>query len=343
MRRWLLTYTLGTTLLLSTGLARGADGESGERVYKSLIRSTVWVIVPIAKDADGKTRVKTGTGSVVDLKQRMIVTNYHVVGDKDEAFVLFPIIKKDGEIVADRKFYLEKGARVRGKVVAKEPKHDLALIQVETIPPGVKPVPIAAKSPAQAQRLHSIGNPGASGALWVYTEGTVRAVYQKPPFKIVGKNGEGSFTIDAKIVETQSPVNQGDSGGPVVNDRGELVAVTQGHLNDAQARLMSLCIDVSEVRKILASKGISKVTSSPPATSGRANVEPTNDLTTDKSVEDAAAKSEREAQVKLRYAKKFADDGKNDAARTRCKEIIEKFPKTKAAEEAKQLLDKLPK
>jgi Trypsin len=47
--------------------------------------------------------------------------------------------------------------------------------------------------------------------------------------------------------ECMSPINPGDSGGPVANDRGELIAVTTGDV-----RSPNLFIDVEEVKQFLA-------------------------------------------------------------------------------------------
>lgn len=55
-------------------------------------------------------------------------------------------------------------------------------------------------------------------------------------------------------METQSPVNHGDSGGPVVNDQGDLVAVvSSGKVRDRSGpvALMTWHIDVPEVRKFV--------------------------------------------------------------------------------------------
>jgi hypothetical protein len=54
-----------------------------------------------------------------------------------------------------------------------------------------------------------------------------------------------------RLVETQSPVNPGDSGGPVVDDELQLVGVTDSYT--AGERLVSQSIDVSEVRDFLKS------------------------------------------------------------------------------------------
>jgi len=59
--------------------------------------------------------------------------------------------------------------------------------------------------------------------------------------------------------------------------------------------------------------------------------------------EDPAAKAERLAAAKLNLAKQLASDGLLAKARTRFQEIIDTYPKTKAAAEARKLLEKLGK
>jgi hypothetical protein len=55
------------------------------------------------------------------------------------------------------------------------------------------------------------------------------------------------------------------------------------------------------------------------------------------------ADPEKAAASKLRLAEQLAEDGKVDKAKQRCRDIIRDFPKTKAAQEAQALLDKLSK
>jgi hypothetical protein len=89
-----------------------------------------------------------------------------------------------------------------------------------------------------------------------------------------------------------------------------------------------------------------------PATKEKSKEKPTADKpkekpdkpTADKPAErpeDDADKIDREAGRQLKYAKSFIEDGKNDLAIKKCNEIVKKYPKTKAAEEAKKLLEKL--
>jgi len=57
--------------------------------------------------------------------------------------------------------------------------------------------------------------------------------------------------------------------------------------------------------------------------------------------DDDADKAEHDAGVKLGFAKTLLDDGKTAKAKERLEELVEKYPKTKAATEAKELLKKL--
>jgi HEAT repeat protein len=94
-----------------------------------------------------------------------------------------------------------------------------------------------------------VGNPGTSGALWVYAPGVVRQVYHRK-WKVRDDMDGSIHDFDADIIETQSPTNHGDSGGPLVNDRGELVGVTQGVVV-SQGTQLSLFIDLAEVRRFV--------------------------------------------------------------------------------------------
>src|SRR5262249_28268869 len=85
--------------------------------------------------------------------------------------------------------------------------------------------------------------PNNMEALWVYTAGTVRQVFRTN----LGKSADGP---DPLVVVVQAPINDGDHGGPVLDEHGELVAVTCG--KDGPQQLVSYCIAVTEVKGFLA-------------------------------------------------------------------------------------------
>ena len=228
-----LCLTLSALTLFASPLVARADVQ----VYQQVLRSTVWVL---AKNSEGTS---SGTGVLIDADRKLVVTNSHVVGDSRVAVIFFPDIQ-DGQPVVGRKHYLTNVRKlgIRGRVVAVDRKRDLALIELQKLPAGAQAIPLAEKGIGPGEDVQSIGNPGSSDALWVFTSGTVRSVYQK-------KFRTGSGEHDFRVVETQSPINSGDSGGPVVNNDGQLVAISQAIA--PKARLVSYCVDIGEVREMM--------------------------------------------------------------------------------------------
>lgn len=230
-----LSCLCGVALMLFANSSAQADATN----YQRILPSTVWVLTA---DADDQT--STGTGVLVDAEKRLIVTNAHVVGDSRNAVVFFPEMKDDQPTVKS-KDYLNNILKLgkQGKVVAINRKRDLALIQLPELPKGAKAIKLADSSTKPGTAVDLIGNPGGSDVLWVYSSGTVRAVYDK---KFDSDHGEHDF----KVVETQTQIRPGDSGGPVVNRDGELVAIAQSFSPSAAA--VSYCVDISEIRDLIA-------------------------------------------------------------------------------------------
>lgn len=235
-------------------LAAASVGQANPDVYQRTLRGTAWVISP-RSDKD----MSLGTGVLVDGQRRLVLTNYHVVQERTQAFVLFPLFQQ-GTLVTDPNVYsqgFEKLA-VSAQVLVRDVKRDLAVLQLESLPAGAVPVAIAAASPRPAETVHAIGNSGVEGqgdgtlggTLWRYSKGEVRQVYRRK-FRSRSEGAGAVHELDARVVETQVPSNPGDSGGPVVNDRGELVAITQSGDFQKQ-RLITYGVDVTEVRAVLA-------------------------------------------------------------------------------------------
>ena len=165
-------------------------------------------------------------------------------------YVYFPTSEK-GQVISDKNHYLKPNQANQEKhkamVVAWNEAKDLAVVKLNYLPAGVEAMALAMESSQPGQLVHSIGNPGKSGALWVYSSGTVRtAPYQKKWHSI---GAAGTMSHDAWVIETQSPTNPGDSGGPLINDNVELVGITQGF--ESNSNSISLFVDVREVRSLL--------------------------------------------------------------------------------------------
>jgi Trypsin-like peptidase domain len=224
--------TVAALCLAVSGVAR-ADTQ----VYQGLLRSTGLIEVP-----DRQGSVTYGTCWVVDRRNGLALTSQHVVGDAAEAVVYFPV-SRDGAAVTELAHYHRQVPAIRARVIHREPRRDLALLGLDTLPDDVKAIPLSARGARPGDTVHSIGSSGVQkGQLWRYTAGQVRSVYHA---RIRRANG----VVDARLVETQSAINPGDSGAPLVNDRGELVGVVRSM--DEQSSLVSFNVDVSEVRALL--------------------------------------------------------------------------------------------
>ncbi|MCA9156159.1 MAG: hypothetical protein KDA38_15310, partial [Planctomycetales bacterium] len=93
--------TLGLTcclLALSALAPRIATADA--TIYQQALRSATWVL---AKNSDGTS---SGTGVLVDLDRKLVVTNAHVVGDA-RAAVLFFADLSDGQPNVSRQHYLD--------------------------------------------------------------------------------------------------------------------------------------------------------------------------------------------------------------------------------------------
>jgi serine protease Do len=101
------------------------------------------------------------------------------------------------------------GKRTRAKVISSRPDNDLALIQV-TVDAPVAWLPLSALVDQRVgQWVGAVGH--GLGGVWAFTIGMVSNLYE-------AKQG-------SKIVQTQIPLNPGNSGGPIFDRTGRVVAV----------------------------------------------------------------------------------------------------------------------
>jgi S1-C subfamily serine protease len=338
----------------------GSVAEDGTKVYLHGVKSSVMVY---NLDSRGQ-----GSGSVINLREGYVLTNWHVVenGPKSKGskmLIVFPIWEKDRPVLEADKYKARRDGLV-GEVVASSSKVDLAIIKLidpTKIPKGTLPVQFASDSPLQGSKIYSIGNPGASDAMWIYTPGEVRSVYGKKWTSSSG--GKKVADHDATIIEATSPTSPGDSGGPCFNDKMEQVGVTQGGLRSTVAQGFSYFIDSSEVKGFLKSKNIAfNVENDAISTEVKKDPEPktevvkkdpepkTNVVKNDPPMKDVPMvdagdeklMEEKEAAGRLILLRSLAKDpSRQKFAITKLHDLVNKYPKTKAADEARELLKRI--
>ncbi len=148
----------------------------------------------IAPENDG---VSYGSGTLVAVNDTygLVVTNWHVVRDAAApVWVAFP-----------------NGFRSAATILKTDRDWDLAALAVWR--PNVTPLPLATQSPRPGERLTIAG----------YGSGSFRAVSGQCT-QYVSPGGNNPF----EMIELSAPARNGDSGGPILNDRGEIAGVLFG-------------------------------------------------------------------------------------------------------------------
>jgi serine protease Do len=148
-----------------------------------------------------------GSGFVIDRRGR-VVTNQHVV--LDEKYVDVTLIRREGgEIQRDKIKSVE--------LLALSPLLDIALLQLpeaELERLNLEPLPLGAPdSLTEGETVFAIGNPGMGREILDFTlsQGIASSV-------------DRNFS-DVLFVQTTAAVNPGNSGGPLVNDYGEVIGL----------------------------------------------------------------------------------------------------------------------
>lgn len=135
-----------------------------------------------------------GSGVIVD-PSGQIVTNHHVVADADQIQV-----------------QLADGRVAEAKVVGRDPDTDLALLRIDL--PDLPSIRLGRSDAlAVGDIVLAIGNP--IGLSQTVTQGIVSAT---------GRAQLGLATFE-NFIQTDAPINVGNSGGALINSRGELVGI----------------------------------------------------------------------------------------------------------------------
>lgn len=209
--------------------------------YWSTVKGTVWIVSKSGK----------GTGALIDRKRRLVVTNKHVVGSASHVVVFFPAYNSKRQLYINRSVYLSSSNRqalirsgklVVGRVIAFSSRTDLALLQLSSVPADARVLPLAATSAQPNDEVHVVGHP-ADRPLWRYALGKVDHVRHKS-----WSYRDGQY-VSTQAVTFYSNIWGGNSGGPLVNNRGELVGVVAA--TSRSNPMIATAIDVTSVHALL--------------------------------------------------------------------------------------------
>jgi S1-C subfamily serine protease len=139
-----------------------------------------------------------GSGFVIDEKG-YILTNYHVVQEAQSIEV----------VLGDQ-------SRYPGKFIGADQRNDVALVKIDPKGKHLTALPLGDSSSLQVgQKVLAIGNP--FGFQSTLTTGVVSALGRTV------QTGQNTFIDEA--IQTDAAINRGNSGGPLINSRGEVIGI----------------------------------------------------------------------------------------------------------------------
>jgi len=151
---------------------------------------------------------RIGSGVCVD-KRGLIVTNYHVVAEEDSVLLIS-----------------SSGAKIKGKVIKRNPVYDLALIEC---PQGNYSFLSFSKDSTfeEGESVFAIGTPFNKELSQTVTKGIISGVRE---------------FYSKKLLQIDVPVNHGNSGGPLINEMGLILGIVCSGYDPEEANSISFAI-----------------------------------------------------------------------------------------------------
>ena len=174
---------------------------SPEEIYEKFANSVVYI--------ENEKDRGTGSGFIINHKGLKIITNWHVVETAKNVTICLKT--EDLNKVCETDYYT-------GKVIKKNKRKDLAMIEVKGLPKNLKPVIFGKyKDVKVGETAFAIGHP--NGLVWTFDDG--RVSQKRPDWNWNYKNSRHF----ANTIQINVPINPGNSGGPLFNKDQKLIGV----------------------------------------------------------------------------------------------------------------------
>lgn len=213
--------------LLSTKYEENVDKPSGKKIEDSIN-----CIVGISKVQQSNSSIflknstqKLGMGSGIILTDSgYILTNYHVAGNKySNCYVT-----------------LENGRTYTGTVVWEDSNIDLAIIKISAVELDYM-VLGDSDNVTLAEEVYAIGNPIGYEFQRTITKGIISGINRTI------KIDESNYMED--LIQTDATINEGNSGGALINLNGELIGVNTVKITDTEG--IGFAVPINLIKPIL--------------------------------------------------------------------------------------------
>jgi serine protease Do len=183
----------------------------------------------------------SGSGIIVgeNESELLIVTNYHVVQGANSLNIKFV-----DDSVAE--------AQVKGS----QPNMDLAIVAVnlaDLSDETIESIAIATLGDSDQLKVGepaiAIGN--AMGYGQSVTTGVISALGRQNSYYTGGGYGDQGYNIEGEFIQTDAAINFGNSGGALVNIRGEVIGINSSKIGGSAIEGMGFAIPISAAKPII--------------------------------------------------------------------------------------------
>lgn len=233
---WVLSFPPGESHAAPPLASRTADEQRTIDVYKRTNRAVVFITTktfagdPFDLFEDLKPREGTGTGTVIDARRGLILTNLHVIQS---------VLRVGGTV----EIVLPSGKNGKGRLVGFDDENDLAVFQLSDPPKDLVDIPFGDSSGVEVgQRVLAIGNP--FGLSRTMTQGIVSSLDRtmKSPSGVVLRN----------LIQTDAAINPGNSGGPLLDADGRLIGINTAILSQSgDSAGIGFSVPANHIKRIL--------------------------------------------------------------------------------------------
>lgn len=202
---------------------------------ETILENTTESIVGISKIKDIGTTIflekstenlNLGTGVIIS-KEGYILTNQHVAGSQYSTCYIT----------------LKNGVTDNGVVVWASEDLDLAIIKI-----NIKNLPEANLGDSDNIKIgtsvYAIGNPVGYELQRTVTSGIISGTN-----RIIKTEDDNTKSYLEGLIQTDATINQGNSGGPLINKNGEIIGITTLKIEDAEG--IGFAIPINIVKPIL--------------------------------------------------------------------------------------------
>ncbi len=171
-------------------------------------------------------RIGGGSGFIIE-SDGLIVTNKHVVDDEEAVYTIV----------------LSGGEEYEAQVIAKDPILDIGLLKIEA--KNLPTLPLGdSDSIALGQSVIAIGNALAELGNTV-TRGVVSGINRR----VEAGDGRGQTEVLEEAIQTDAAINQGNSGGPLLNLAGQVIGINTAV--SSRGQLIGFAIPINSVKQTI--------------------------------------------------------------------------------------------